>query len=106
LVSERKLTSPFLARFSFHHHHHRFDSNTRHSTLDTSRKAALKQAKANREAALAARIKRDQDRKDRELREIRRGVEAIKKALDALPPKVRIEVRRRRGFRFGSVKGS
>lgn len=38
---------------------------------------------------MAARIKRDQDRKDRELREIRRGVEAIKKALSALPPKVR-----------------
>jgi hypothetical protein len=64
------------------HHHHRLD-------FGTSRKAALKQAKANRGAALAARIKRDQDRKDRELREIRRGVEVIKKALDALPPKVR-----------------
>ncbi|KAH8080062.1 hypothetical protein HD553DRAFT_326056 [Filobasidium floriforme] len=55
-----------------------------------ARKAALKQAKANREAALAARIKRDQDRKDRELREIRRGVEAIKKALKALSPKMTI----------------
>jgi hypothetical protein len=68
--------------------------HTRRSTLPYCSKAALKQAKANREAALAARIQRDQDRKDRELKEIRRGVEAIKKALDALPPKARIEVRR------------
>jgi hypothetical protein len=74
------------------------------STLDTSRKAALKQAKAVREATLAARIKRDQDRKDKELREIRRGVEAIKKALDALPPKVRIVSSLKGGsVRFGRV---